>query len=347
MLVKLVRGRLGAVVVAVVVLGVLVTGCGSTGHPAAHRRLDRVTVLTGFGTFGREAAPWVASAKGFFARQGIEVTIQPGAAGQANLQKLDAGAAQFAAIDASGAIVDVGTGADRRFRAVAAIQQRTIIAIMTLPGRGISSPQDLAGKRIGVVAGAVPKTMFPAYARLAGFDPASVRWEQTSDPAQLNQWLVSGQVDAIGQFVVGSPAVAAAAHMDVTRVITLPYSTYVSDAYGNVLVTPTSLIAKNRGLVARFTTAYLQGLAYAVAHPDEAGRILHRAVPTTAAVTAAAELRLMAPYVTTNNTPVGSFDRVRVQRAIALVRSLGLIPASVAQDDVVDFSFVKAKKPKP
>jgi NitT/TauT family transport system substrate-binding protein len=353
MLVKLVRSRWGAVVAALVVLVVLAAGCGSTSHPAARKRLDRVTVLTGFGIFGREAAPWVASAKGYFAKQGIQVRIQPGAAGQANLKDLSAGQAQFAAIDFSGAILDVGTGRFRDFRAVAAIQQRTIIAIMTVPGRGITTPQDLAGKRIGVVTGAVPKTLFPAYAKLAGIkNPTSVRWLQTSDPAQLNLWLTTGQVDAIGQFVVGAPAVAAAAHIDVKKVITLPYGNFVSDAYGNVLVTPTSLIKSNRGLVQRFTTAYLQGLAYEVAHPDEAGQILHRANPDARAATAAAELRLMGPYVTVNNSPVGLFSPQRVGQAIALEEGLGLIPVgstgatssadTLPGDKVVDYSFVKA-----
>jgi NitT/TauT family transport system substrate-binding protein len=350
--VTLFRSRLARAVLATLMVALLLAGCSSAGHPAARRHLDRVTVLTGFGVFGREAAPWVASAKGYFAKQGIQVKIEPGKAGQANLKELSAGQAQFAAIDFSGAILYVGTGKFGDFRAVAAIQQRTIIAIMTVPGRGISTPRDLAGKRIGVLTGAVPRTLFPAYAKLAGIDPASVRWLQTSDPAQLNLWLATGQVDAIGQFVVGSPAVAAAAHIDVKKVITLPYGNFVSDAYGNVLVTPTKLIKANRGLVQRFTTAYLQGLAYEVAHPDEAGQILQRANPTTLAVTAAAELRLMGPYVTVNNSPVGLFSPQRVGQAIALEEGLGLIPVgsvgatssadTMPGDKVVDYSFVKA-----
>ena len=162
-------------------------------HSAAP--LDRVTYLTGLGTFGREAFAWLAAAKGFFREVNIDCIIVPGAAGDSNLKLLAAGQAQFAVIDYAGALVRIGNGRND-FQCVAALTQHTLIGIMTLEHSRISAPADLQGRTVAQASGAVVKTLFPAYARLAGFDPRTVRWIDTT-PAELPALLASGRVDAI------------------------------------------------------------------------------------------------------------------------------------------------------
>src|SRR5207248_2520691 len=132
----------------------------------------------------------------------------------------------------------------------------------------------LRGKTIAQAEGAVVRTLFPGYARLAGIDPNAVHWVEVA-ATNLPALLASGKVDAIGQFVVGKPAVAAAAKRPVDEVVTLPYSTYMTDPYGNALVTSKHLTDTRPDLVRQFTNALLQGLVYTVANPEEAGRILH------------------------------------------------------------------------
>src|SRR2546430_2452349 len=107
-------------------------------HSAAP--LDRVTYLTGFGTFGREAFAWLTAAKGFFREVNIDCTIVPGAAGDNNLKLLAAGQAQFAVIDYAGALVRIGNGRGD-FQCVAALTQHTLIGIMTLEHSRISAPR--------------------------------------------------------------------------------------------------------------------------------------------------------------------------------------------------------------
>jgi NitT/TauT family transport system substrate-binding protein len=310
-------------------------GCGPAKSSAA-KGLDNVSYVTGFGAFGREAYAWVADKKGFFEDAGIKVSIKLGAAGDTNLKLLAADQAQFVVIDYSGAVVRAGQGNFGDFRCIGAVNQRTIIALMALQGKGINSPRDLAGKTVAQAVGAVPKTLFPAYARLAGFDPKSVKWEQTN-PQQLPALLATGKVDAIGQFVVGAPAVQGAAHG--RKVVVLPYSNYLTDLYGNTLVTTTKIIKEKPSLVRRFTDALMKGLQYSVDHPEEAGEILHKAVPTTPAATATAELKIMKDYV---GTPLGAFDQHRVVRSIALIQGVGLIPHGYDPTQLVDFDAVPA-----
>ncbi len=316
-----------------------VTGACSTGKPEPAPRPsapDKVTYLTAFGSFGREGYAWVARDKGFFAEAGLQVDIKPGAAGDLNLKTLAAGQAQFTVIDYAGALVRAGLGTFDPFRAVAALTGRTLIALMSLAGYGIQAPQDLKGKAIGQAQGAVIKTLFPAYARMAGLDPETVRWLEFT-PAELPALLASRRVDAIGQFVVGQPAIAKAAGG--REVVVLPYSNFLGDLYGNVLVTRTDLIHARPDLVQRFTTALLRGLVYATGHPDEAGQLLHKAVPATDAVTAAAELTLLRAYV---GADPGRFDAPKVRRGIALLQGLGLFARGFDPEQLVAFDTVPA-----
>src|SRR2546429_931026 len=218
--------------VSAAMLGPLIAPAACSRQPTNHTSaasLDRVTYLTGLGTFGREAFAWLAAAKGFFREVNIDCIIVPGAAGDSNLKLLAAGQAQFAVIDYAGALVRIGNGRGD-FQCVAALTQHTLIGIMTLEHSRISAPADLQGRTVAQASGAVVKTLFPAYARLAGFDPRTVRWIDTT-PAELPALLASGRVDAIGQFIVGQPTVEAAAGG--RNVAGLPYGDFLTDLYGN------------------------------------------------------------------------------------------------------------------
>jgi NitT/TauT family transport system substrate-binding protein len=325
----LTRRRFGALSAATLATAVT-AGC-STDRPGS-RSADRVTYLTGFGIAGREAHAWVAKAKGFFGEAGLEVAIRPGAAGDANHQVLTSGQAQFAAVDASGAFIRFGRGADRTFQIVGAIQQTTLLSIVTLDDRKISAPRDLEGKRIGVAAGAAPRTLFPAYAKLAKLDESRVTWVEVPPP-QLTSILLAGRVAAIARFIVGAAGVEKAAKR---KTVVLPYSQYISDLFGTVLVTPTKVADGNPDLVRRFTGALMRGLQYTIEHPDEAGRILHEAEPTQDPALAAKEIALMQPYVRpSTGAQIGALDRARVARTIAVLQSLSLIPAGLTADQLV------------
>ncbi|HEX5541571.1 MAG TPA: ABC transporter substrate-binding protein [Micromonospora sp.] len=121
----------------------------------------------------------------------------------------------------------------------------------------------------------------------------------------------------------------------------LPYSDYLIDLYGNVLVTSADLTKHNPDLARRFATALMQGLRYAVDHPEEAGDILHRHQPTTDAAPAAAELELMRPYVVPGQpAAAGAFDPSRVARSVATMQAAALIPAFVDPRTFVDFTIL-------
>ena len=336
------RRQLGILGAAAAVGSVpLLSSCSDdTKTPAAasNKTPDKVTYLTGFGASGRESHAWVAKSKGFFKEAGIDVTIQLGAAGDSNHKLLAAGTAQFAGVDASGAFIRYGKGVDTSFQIVGAVQQTTLISIITLADHNISGPKDLEGKKVAGAVGAAPKTLFPAYTKLAGIDIAKVNWIDM-DPAQITPSLVTGKVDGAALFVVAAPGVEKAAQGKKTK--TLTYSEFLADLFGTVLVTPKKLLESNPDLVRRFNGALMRGVQYAVEHPEEAGQILKQDQPTQDADIAKQEAALMKQYCLPNpGVQVGVLDPARVAKTIALLQSTDLIPAGLKPEDIVKFDML-------
>ncbi|WP_207781909.1 ABC transporter substrate-binding protein [Phytoactinopolyspora limicola] len=292
-----------------------------------------VTYLTSFGTFGRDAYAYVAEEKGFFDEVNLDVTIEPGT-GSVDVMKLIAGGtADFGAADFSTVVVTVANE-QLPVTTIGVTHQRSLAAIVSLDGYGITEPKDLEGKTIGDQPGSTNQVIFPTYAEAAGVDADAVEFVPSAPPS-LPQLLVSNQVDAIGQFVVGEPLIAAAA--DGKDVVVLPYGDVLPDLYGNVILTSDALAESDPEVVERFIGALMKGLEYSVENPEETGEILQGVEPTQNVDVAAAEVTIMAEYVRGDVDVVGSIDPDRVDRVIDIMGSA--LTNEVTPEDLVSFDL--------
>ncbi|MDL5204101.1 ABC transporter substrate-binding protein [Streptomyces sp. ALI-76-A] len=338
--------RLPAALLAVVLTAALASSCGSgddsggdggssSGGPAP----DRVTYLTGFGTFGREAYAYVAQDKGWFEDAGVDVTIEPGQGSGSSLAALVGGRVQFAPIDLSSTIIQLGGGRISGVTAVAAIHQTTDAAVMALADSGVEKPADLEGRKVADPAGSVIGALFPAYAKLAGFDADKVDWVNL-EPQQLGVNLASGSVDAVGQYRVGRPNIENAVRGK--EVVVLPFGTYLSESYGAAVTTTTKIATEDPDLVRRFTTALLKGMRYAIDHPREAAKLMHDKHPTVDEKTAAAEIGLVGTAVrpAEDGAPIGTMERDRVAGAIRTLVDAGAVRPGLEPEQLVSFDLV-------
>lgn len=312
-------------------------GCGRE-KPKSDRTVDDVTFVTGFNVTGQDSFVFVAIENGYYREAGLNVTVVPGTGTRGNLQRLKEGNAQFAVIDVTGGLLEIDRGVLADFRVFAAIYQLTVSCIVALRNRGVQAPTDLAGKRIGYSEGGVNKTVFPAYARLAGLDDSTVTWVALPPPS-IRPALIAGQLDAATEIVVGRPALEAAARQPI---VMLPYGDVMRDLYGNALGAPTELIAKNPGLVRRFRDATLRGIAWTIDNPDAAGRIMAEHNPAYKAEVAAAEVKQTVAYVRGSAPVLGHLDRARMARCIAVVQGIGLIEPGLTPDRVAAFDLAPA-----
>lgn len=327
--------------------GGLLAACTGGEQPAdaGDDTPDEVTYVTNFGQLGRDAYAYVALDKGFFAAANLDVTIEPGRGTNANLVALLSGRAQFTVIDMAGAITAYGnvvedpdgnSAAAVGFSALAAVQQQPLAAVMAFDDAGIEQPLDLEGKRVGLPTGAVTGLLFDAYADLAGINLDRVERVEVAPP-DLVPALAAGQVDAIGQFVVGRGLVASAGGG--REVVVLPYSEYLQDLYGVVLITSADRAESDPDLCLRFRDALLQGLAYSLDRPDEAGEILARPEynPEMPPEVAAGEVEAMIPYsrVLEAGRELGDLDAAKMARGIAVMQAIGRADDGLFPDDLV------------
>jgi NitT/TauT family transport system substrate-binding protein len=316
--------------------------CSSNKPTPRTNPIDKVKYRTGFATFGREGDVVVAKEKGFFRDAGLDVEILVGTALPQDTTDMIQGKYDFVTNETSQFMIQKTQGTAKGAHVISAVHQRTVIALMSLQEEtSITSAQDLRGKTVGYGA-PTPQALFPTYAKLAGFDPGDMTKTWKLFPAQaLPAQLAARNVQAIGQFIPGLPAVRAAAQaMKLSGEINVwPYSDHLRDLYGVVNTTTDKNLEERPDLVKRFNEALLKGLQYGVEHPDEAGQLINKTWPQTPAAVAQAELTAMKPYVITNGVPVGALDKDRVEQAIALMISVGMIKqGALTPTDFADFS---------
>ncbi|MBN1174651.1 MAG: ABC transporter substrate-binding protein [Micromonosporaceae bacterium] len=329
--------RLGTLAATLLAATLAVSGCTGSGDDKDNdsKAADKITYLTAFGAVGRDSFAWVAQEKGYFKEANLDVTINLGKATGENLKALAADQAQFINLDLVGGWITAGKGEYTDFRAIMAVHQQNLVSIVTLEGSGITQPKDLEGKKVGAATGSVNQLLFPAYAKLAGIDVNKVQFVDMQT-TQLGAALGSGQVPALSTFLIGQKGIEKACGGKKT--VIMPYNTYLSDLYGNGIVTTTKMADENPELAKRFRDAMLKGLKYAIEHPEEAAEILKKAQPAADVTAAIGELTLMTPYVGTGDA-IGTLDKARVARAIATLQGAELVKPGMTPESLVDFDI--------
>ena len=231
----------------------------AAGTASAQTRVD---FILNWVPGGDHAPYYFAKKQGWYAKEGIDLNIEPGRGSALATQKVGAGANPVGLADMGGVLVAKGKGAD--LVAVFNVYANSPQGLYWLKSSGIRGVKDLAGKKIGNPAADGARTMWPALAKANGMDPKAVTWVNIDANAKLSA-LKAKSIDATTSFYNIHHIFQAQLGDDMGF---LAWRDAGLNPYGNSIIVNGEFLAKNRPLVDRFVKVTQRAFAACVAKPE-------------------------------------------------------------------------------
>jgi NitT/TauT family transport system substrate-binding protein len=142
-----------------------------------------VSLILNWVAGGDHAPVYWAKAQGWYEKEGINLTIEPGKGSTLSSQRVGAGTNQLGIADLGTALVNKGKGAD--LVAVFNIYANSPYGFYWKKSSGIKDMKDFAGHKIGNPPWDAARQMWPAFAKAVGMDPNSVTWVNVKPNAKI------------------------------------------------------------------------------------------------------------------------------------------------------------------
>ena len=296
---------------------------------------------------GPQAPFVVALEKGYFAQEGLAVIVDRGYGSADAVTKVASGAYQmgYGSLDAMIEFNVKNPG--KELIAVYVVLNNPPYSVITLKGKGINSPKDLEGKKIGAPEGDAPRRLFPVFAKATGIDPSKVEWVSMSPPLREPS-LVKGEVDAITGFYFTGYLNLLALNVNPNDIIAFKYTDYGVELYGNAIMVRKDFMQQHPDAVAKFVRAVNRAFKEVIANPEMAADLVKQRDPL---VDRNVELERLKLAIKDNmvteevrRNGLGAVDKARLERAIKSVVEAFNLPRTRSVDEVFTDRFLPPKE---
>ena len=292
---------------------------------------------------GPQAPFLLALERGYYAEEGLDVTIDRGYGSGDVPVRIAAGSYDIGFADINPTIKFNAENPDSDLIAVAVLYDASPLAAMTLAGNGIAEPADLEGRSVAAPDFDAGRQLFPAFVQATGIDGDAIEWI-TVTPQLRETMLANGQADAITGFLTTGLLSLAAAGVPEDDIVLFRYTDYGVDLYSSSIITSRAWAEANPDVVTSIIRASVRGYLDAIADPDAAIAALRERDPLIDPEIELARLALsMDQLVLTDHVIANGFsqiDPVRMQAAIDMVRLSYGIDRAITVDDVYTTAYL-------
>lgn len=266
--------RSTGIIVSAALAAAMITGCsGATKQPAATNPAatapaakKAATLMLNWIPYGEHAPFYYGLEKGYFAAEGIDLTIQPGGGSGKTVQAVGGKQVTFGWADGPALINGISNGIP--VKSVGSFLQVGPGSVEFFADKNFKTPADLKGKLIAMTAGDAVSQTFGAFLAANNMTIKDVNVVNI-DPAGKLAALQEGKVDAIlGFFHDQAPTIA---NNTKKQVNVLKYADYGVNVMSNGILAHTDLLKSDPEMVKAFLRASIK--SWEEAQKDPAGAV--------------------------------------------------------------------------
>lgn len=291
---------------------------------------------------GTNIPEYVAQEKGWYAQEGLGLTINRGFGAADTFKRVEAGSLDIGL----GVMVSValGRGQGAKVKIIQLVMATSPYGLAYLKGIGINKPKDLDGRRVAIPGGSSVLQFWPAFAKKNGIDMKKNQLINMG-PGSLGKALAHNRVDAVDSYLSSLPVHKRAAAQQGREVGFFLWSDYgLSDMYGGTFIARDDTIQERPQIIQKFVRATIRGSRHAHLNPKEAVDIFIKYNPGRNRKQVEAEWKAMKILSFDENTKTdgyGAVNKGKMERALQLIEKyIGLKDKSVKAGDLYTNQFV-------
>lgn len=225
---------------------------------AAQQKLD---FILNWVPGGDHAPYYFAQQQGWYAKEGIDLNLEPGKGSMLAVQRVGAGANTIGLADMGNVLIGRGKGAASV--GVFNVYANSPQGLYWLKSSGIKGIKDFPGKKIGNPAADGARPMWPALAKANGIDPKSVTWVNIDANAKLSA-LKAKSIDITTSFYNLHHVFKRELGEDMGF---LAWRDIGLNPYGNSVIVNADYLKKNKPTVAKFVSVTQRAFAQCAKEP--------------------------------------------------------------------------------
>jgi NitT/TauT family transport system substrate-binding protein len=247
--------------VGMLLAGLLATGAGAAETPV------KFSLDSGF--LGPSAPFLLPLDKGYYKAEDLNVGIDDATGSDEAIKRVASGNYDMAVADINALIRYRDANPKTPIKAVFIFYNRPAFAVIGRKSRGVATPKDLEGKRLGAPQNDAAYAQWPIFVKTTGIDASKVIIENVGAPVR-EPMLAAGQVDAVTGLSYNNFINLKDKGVPVDDIVVLLMANYGVDLYGDAIIVNEKFAQAHPDSVRGFLRAFVKGLKETVKAPAAA-----------------------------------------------------------------------------